>query len=132
MLNSVYTLQHSYERGECDETKFIGVYSSEQEAKDAIDRLKEQPGFCDMPDDFHIDRYEINKDHWAEGFVRAVWIKVKAKDNSWMVVEAHCFPGNTYRIFELDYSHLLGEFRHLDIVECEERDGELYAVKLRG
>lgn len=75
--------------------------------------------------------YEINKDHWAEGFVKALWIKVKAKDKSWMAVEAHSLPGNAYQIFELDGNHLLGEFKHLDIVECEEREGELYAVRLR-
>jgi hypothetical protein len=129
-MTAVYTLQHSYEKGECDETKFIGVYSSEQEAKDAINRLKDQPGFCDMPEAFHIDKYQINKDSWAEGFATVVAIKVKTKDGSWMVVEAKCLPNDTYRIIELYDNHLLGEFKHLDIVECEERGKELYAVRL--
>lgn len=130
-MDRVYTLQHSYERGECDETKFIGVYSSEQEAQDAINRLKNQPGFRDMPDAFHIDMYQLNKDSWAEGFVTVVNIKVKANDDSWMVVTVECLPDNTYKIIELYENHLLGEFKHLDIVECEEREGELYAVSLR-
>lgn len=70
-MKSVFVLQHSYELEGCEETKFIGVYASEQDAQDAIGRLKLQPGFIDRPSDFHIDEYEINKDHWTEGFFTA-------------------------------------------------------------
>ncbi len=69
-MNSVFILQHSYENGEQEETKFIGAYSNEQEAKNAISRLKDKPGFIDKQDCFFIDEYMIDKDHWTEGFYR--------------------------------------------------------------
>lgn len=84
-----------------------------------------------MPGAFQIDKFQLNKDSWAEGFVSVVNIKVKAKDDSWMVVSAECLPDNTYKIIELYENHLLGEFKHNDVVLCEERGKELYAVKLR-
>ena len=65
----VYLLQHSYEVMDDEDVKVIGVYSSEMAARAAIERLKEQPGFRDHPDGFHVDRYPLDKDHWTEGFV---------------------------------------------------------------
>jgi homoserine kinase type II len=50
-----------------DEELLIGVYDKE-EAKAAIDRLKEKPGFVNAREGFHIHPYEINRDHWTEGF----------------------------------------------------------------
>ena len=67
-MRSVYVLQHSYELGGCDETKFIGVYSTRRRAQAAVRRLRRQPGFRDRPNDFHIDEYAIDRDHWVEGF----------------------------------------------------------------
>lgn len=65
-----YVLQHSRKIAcGCNEVKFIGVYSSNSEAASTIKKLASQPGFRDYPDGFHIDGYEINKDHWQEGFV---------------------------------------------------------------
>lgn len=57
-------------------------------------------------------------------------IQVKRKDNSWTTAQAECLPNNQYQIWELYENDLLGEFKHLDIVECEERDQNLFAVKL--
>jgi len=48
-----------------------------------VARLSLQPGFCGHPyvvdpqkdvdeQGFHIDRYELDKDHWTEGFVTMV------------------------------------------------------------
>jgi homoserine kinase type II len=67
----VYLLQHSYEHNDDEEVKVIGVYSSEMAARAAIKRLKEQPGFRNYPDGFHVDHYQLDKDHWTEGFVDA-------------------------------------------------------------
>ncbi len=53
-----------------DDAKLIGVYSSSDVATSAIERLKGQPGFRDHVAGFEIDEYEIDKDHWIEGFVR--------------------------------------------------------------
>jgi hypothetical protein len=52
-----------------DDFKLIGVYRSEKAARAAISRVVEQPGFRDSPDGFKVDRYELDKDHWTEGFV---------------------------------------------------------------
>ncbi len=65
-----YLLQHSYEVGECEETKIIGIYTSEKNALDAIEKYKILPGFKDYSDCFHIDKYELDKNHWEEGFIK--------------------------------------------------------------
>lgn len=55
-----------------DDAKLIGTYRTEADARGAIERLRDQPGFRHFPDSFRIDKYELNKDHWKEGFVTAV------------------------------------------------------------
>ena len=39
-------------------------------ANAAIARLSFQLGFRDHPDGFTVDEYELDKDHWCEGFVQ--------------------------------------------------------------
>lgn len=62
---------------------FIGVYRTEHSALSAVERLASQPGFSQHPyvvdfesseDDqgFHVSEYELDKDHWTEGFVTMV------------------------------------------------------------
>ncbi len=69
-MKEVYVLQHSHDlESEEADIKLIGVYSTEEKAKKTITKLSSQPGFKDTPQGFHIDKYEINKDHWGEGFV---------------------------------------------------------------
>jgi len=68
-MKTVFIVQHKRHKDEDNEdTKFIGVYSSNQNAVDAVNRLKKQPGFKDHSTGFYIDEYEIDKDHWVEGF----------------------------------------------------------------
>jgi hypothetical protein len=129
-MKSAFVLQHSYEVDGNDETKFIGVYATYELAEEAILRLRTQPGFRDRPEDFHISEYEINKDHWVEGYAVMTTIQVKDKNNKWTTVQAEYLKHNTYQIIELYDNDSLGEFKHLDIVECEERDSNLFASKL--
>jgi hypothetical protein len=80
-MKTVFTVQHMHVLpGGKDDTKFIGVYRSFDSALAAVERLRLQPGFseharlCDpiretSDDGFHIDEYELDKDHWTEGFV---------------------------------------------------------------
>lgn len=69
-MEHVYVVQHSRSLGDGDEeTKLIGVYSSERKAQEAVVRARLLPGFRDTPDDFSIDEYAIDKDHWTEGFI---------------------------------------------------------------
>jgi hypothetical protein len=69
-MKSVFVVFHEYEMtGGCDSVKLIGIYSSEETGKSAVSRASKQSGFRDFPDGFCIDEYEIDKDHWQEGFV---------------------------------------------------------------
>ena len=68
-MNSVFILWHvhEFESGE-ESSKLIGVYVSEADATAAQNRVKDQPGFSTCPEGFQIDKYEIGKDHWEEGY----------------------------------------------------------------
>ncbi len=59
---------HEFEDGS-EDAKLIGVYSTEQLARDAVARLSPQRGFRDSPQNFHVDAYDLDEDHWTEGFV---------------------------------------------------------------
>jgi hypothetical protein len=68
-LTAVYVVMHVHEfEADREEVKMIGVYATAELAAEAVDRLRLQPGFCELPDGFSIDRYEIGKDHWTEGY----------------------------------------------------------------
>ena len=68
-MTKVYVLQHvhSLEDGE-EDVKFIGVYSSRENAQAAITRLGQAPGFSDALAGFSIDEYQVDKDQWVEGY----------------------------------------------------------------
>jgi hypothetical protein len=91
-MKTVFILEHSYELNGHDETKFIGVYSTNEMAESAINRLKYKNGFKYHPDAFVITECELNKDSWTEGFATMTTIQVKSKDNTWITVEAECLP----------------------------------------
>ena len=68
-MQKVYELHDTRDKGTADENdKKIGTYDSYQLAKDAINRIKDKPGFIDYPNDFYIDEYIIDKDYWTDGF----------------------------------------------------------------
>ena len=68
-MERVFVLQHVHDLGEDKEdVKFIGVYRSHAAATMAVRRLSQAPGFKDTLDGFHIDTYELDKDHWVEGY----------------------------------------------------------------
>ena len=52
-----------------DNPKLIGVYRTDSDARAAIARLVDKPGFCDHPNGFEVAEYPLNKDHWEEGFI---------------------------------------------------------------
>ena len=68
-MDAVFLLWHvqKFENGEDDE-KLIGVYRSEDAAKDAIQRVAGKPGFVDQPNGFEICSYELDRDNWTEGY----------------------------------------------------------------
>jgi hypothetical protein len=66
----VYVVQHARPKPDGEEdVKMIGVYSDREKAKAAVARMVAQPGFRDWPDEFHVDEYPLDRDHWTEGFV---------------------------------------------------------------
>lgn len=67
---SVFLLQHSYENENTEVTKIIGIYSSREKAELTVKEYKSLPGFRDYPDSFFIDKYEVDKNNWEEGFVK--------------------------------------------------------------
>jgi len=68
-MNSVFVLHHIRVGDEYgDDAKLIGIYRSRPNAEEAISRLSGQPGFSDHPTGFHIEEFELDKDHWREGF----------------------------------------------------------------
>ena len=69
-MASVFVLQHVHEREDgAEDVKFLGVYSSRENAQEAVARMGRLPGFADAPDGFQIDEYRIDQDHWVEGYV---------------------------------------------------------------
>jgi len=69
-LDRAYVLHHILRDDEFgDDAKLIGVYRSQEAVDAAIARLADQPGFRDYPECFSAEAYELDKDHWTEGFV---------------------------------------------------------------
>jgi hypothetical protein len=67
---SVFLVQHVHEFPDgTEEVKLIGVHSSPANARAAVARLRLQPGFAETPKGFSIDEYDLDLDHWAEGYV---------------------------------------------------------------
>ena len=67
-MKYVYLLEHLRVSDDAEHNKTIGIYSSEDAAKAAVDLLKRKPGFADYPEGFNIDRYEVDKTFWESGF----------------------------------------------------------------
>ena len=65
----VYVLWHVYERrddfGEHDEEKLIGIYSTEEKARDAIQSHKDLEGFKDLPVEMNpFDARTMEPNYW--------------------------------------------------------------------
>jgi hypothetical protein len=69
-MDSVFILWYVHAPDSDNEDELlIGVYRTEEDARGAIERLKNQRGFVDAPQGFQIERYELNEDHWTEGYI---------------------------------------------------------------
>jgi hypothetical protein len=68
MGDNVWLLWFEQERDDGEDTELlIGVYRTEETAKEAIVSLKDQ---ADYPEGFHIYSRTLAEDSWTEGFVR--------------------------------------------------------------
>jgi hypothetical protein len=71
-MDSVVILWHVHRLpdGEDDE-KLIGVYRTDADARAAIERLRDKPGFRETPNGFEYHTYVLDRDGWTEGYVTA-------------------------------------------------------------
>lgn len=67
-MDPLFALFHSLPQS--DRLKLIGVYTSQRRAAGALERTRLLPGFCEEPEGFTIEQYEVDRDHWPRGFVR--------------------------------------------------------------
>ncbi|WP_316829097.1 hypothetical protein [Pedobacter miscanthi] len=71
-MGLVYLLWHTHYDNRLEnneDIKLIGVYSTEDMAKEAECRAKLLEGFKDSQDGFEISSYRLDKDEWTSGFV---------------------------------------------------------------
>lgn len=68
-MTKVYVLQHVHLLDDgAEDVKFIGVYSSRENAQEARTRIGHTSGFSEALDGFHIDEYLLDKDQWVEWY----------------------------------------------------------------
>lgn len=74
-MENVFIVQHVHlQPDDYEDIKIIGIYTTREFAVAAVERVRGQPGFCNDPEivdegsGFHISRYTLNRDHWAEGY----------------------------------------------------------------
>jgi len=69
-LKNVFLLQHTNVLSDgAEDVKIIGIYSSEDAAKNAAKRASKRQGFDKSPEGFNIDGYTVDEDYWSEGFI---------------------------------------------------------------
>ncbi len=69
----VFVLQHVHQvTSEQKDSKLIGIYSTHERARAAQSRIAKLAGFHSALNGFHIDEYELDSDHWTEGYVAFV------------------------------------------------------------
>ncbi|SEH34869.1 DUF7336 domain-containing protein [Chryseobacterium culicis] len=68
-LNTVFSVSHYYTiHTFLDDERYIGVFSSLEKAENAIEELKNKPGFKDHQDDFNISELDLATLLWNTGF----------------------------------------------------------------
>ena len=69
-MDTVFDLWFEREYPDREDTELhIGIYATEVDATEAISRLRDQPGFRDYPEGFHIHPTPLGLTGWQEGFV---------------------------------------------------------------
>jgi hypothetical protein len=52
-----------------DDEKLIGIYSTRLRGKDAINQVRDKPGFASHPRGFKIFKCHLDHTGWTEGFI---------------------------------------------------------------
>jgi hypothetical protein len=67
-----YDLWHLRYDGREDHDKLLGIFSTKEKAEEALDLLRDKPGFRDHPEGFEICDGPIDETSWLEGFA-SLW-----------------------------------------------------------
>ena len=67
-IKNVYILFHINKLND-EDSKIVEVYSSKVNAQKAKKKMKTLPGFKDSPNSFILDKYELDKEYWTDGFI---------------------------------------------------------------
>ncbi len=68
----LYELWHRRDDGRgYDHDTLIGLYSSQEKAKQGISLVRDLPEFSDLPDAFETAKITVDRTHWEEGFFTA-------------------------------------------------------------
>ena len=74
-MKVLFRLTHIYTLGDHLEKKFIGIYSSEENAENAIRSIKDKPGFREYSTGFSIRKQWyfimprlLDRTYWEDGF----------------------------------------------------------------
>jgi hypothetical protein len=67
-MPTVFLVQHERRVPPPPGVKLIGVFSTRRAAEAAVERLRERPGFRELPASFTVDEISVDRDHWKEGF----------------------------------------------------------------
>jgi len=68
-LNTIFSVSHYYTIDtHLDDERYIGVFSSLDQAEKAVEVLKMKPGFKTYPDCFDISELDLNVLLWKSGF----------------------------------------------------------------
>ena len=79
-MAQVYDLWFERAYADREDTELhIGIYEVENDAVEAIARLRDQPGFRDFPAGFNIYLVTLGLTGWAEGFVTEL-VPAKERD----------------------------------------------------
>ncbi|MFB9077051.1 hypothetical protein ACFFLS_03585 [Flavobacterium procerum] len=69
-MEEVYILEHVYEFENTEEIKFIGVFTTRENALNVIKELKDLPGFNRFDENcFQISQCRLNHYEWKSGFI---------------------------------------------------------------
>ena len=76
LLADVFLLWHTHDLtndcGTHEEAKLIGVFSSEEKAREVMEQLKNKEGFRNFPIScFEIAKMKIDQTSWVDGFFSA-------------------------------------------------------------
>ena len=67
-ISIVYALEYSCDQGDLSFVREIGIFSSERLAQEQLNRCKHDPRYDGDESHFIIDRVELDKEEWGEGF----------------------------------------------------------------